>query len=83
MPEYDNTNRGILFRETKKKSDKAPDYTGKIDVNGHEFRLAGWIKDGRNNTKFLSLSLSEPQEKKQEASQASGGDDFLDNDNEW
>lgn len=61
---YDNTNRGVLFREQEKKSDKSPDYTGKLDVDGKEYRLAGWIKDGQRG-KFLSLAISEPQGRKE------------------
>jgi hypothetical protein len=56
--EYDNTNRGALFKELDKQSDKHPDYTGKINVDGKELRLAAWIKDGKSG-KFMSLSVSE------------------------
>lgn len=66
MSDYDNTNRGVLFREQEKKSDKSPDYTGKVDVDGKEYRLAGWIKDGKRG-KFLSLAVSEPQERQEPA----------------
>lgn len=62
MPEYDNTDRGVLFRENEKKSEKHPDYTGEINVGGHDFRLAGWIKESKAGNKFLSLAVSEKQE---------------------
>lgn len=59
---YDNTNKGVLFRDTnKEEGSKKPDYTGKLDVNGKEFRLAGWLKESKNGGKFLSLSISEPR----------------------
>lgn len=58
---YDNTNSGVLFRnEQKQEGDKRPDYTGKIDVDGTEYRLAGWVREGRKG-KFLSLKISEPR----------------------
>lgn len=58
---YDNTNSGVLFRERDKQGNEArPDYTGKLDVGGHEYRLAGWIKSGQNGD-FLSLKLTEPR----------------------
>ena len=60
MTEYDNTNRGVLFRENEKKSDKAPDYKGKLNVEGKEYELAGWIRVSKAGNKFLSVSVSEP-----------------------
>ena len=61
MP-YDNTDSGVLFREKEKKSEKAPDYRGKLNVAGHDYELAGWIKEGKNG-KFLSLKVQEPFKK--------------------
>jgi uncharacterized protein (DUF736 family) len=57
MAEYDNTNRGVLFKEANKESDNHPDYTGKINAGGKDFYLAGWIKESKKGTKFLSLSV--------------------------
>ena len=66
MPkQYDDTNRGVLFKEQDKQSDKHPDYTGGINVNGTEYRLAGWIKEGKKG-KFLSLAVSSPNGKKKD-----------------
>lgn len=59
--EYDNTNSGILFKHDKKGNDKAPDYSGKINVNGEEMRLAAWVREGKAG-KFMSLKVT-PQEK--------------------
>lgn len=56
----DYTNSGVLFKNKDKSSDKAPDYTGKINVNGTEMRLAAWIKDGKSG-KFMSLKVSEEE----------------------
>jgi len=61
--EYDDTNKGVLFKNDKKGNEKAPDYTGKMNVNGKEMRLAAWIREGAKG-KFMSLSMSDPQEKK-------------------
>jgi len=60
--QYDDTNKGVLFKNDKKGNEKAPDYTGKMNVNGKEMRLAAWIREGAKG-KFMSLSLSEQQEK--------------------
>lgn len=58
---YDNTNRGVLFKNDKKGNERAPDYTGKLNVTGKDWSLAAWIKESKSGTKFLSISLSEPK----------------------
>lgn len=40
MSEYDNTNRGALFRNDKDGNEKRPDYTGKINVDGKDYVLS-------------------------------------------
>ena len=67
--EYDNTNSGVFFRERDKQgNEKRPDYTGKLNVEGKEYRLAGWIRQGAKGD-FLSLKVSEPQPPKSRSSQ--------------
>lgn len=63
MADYDNTNRGVLFRNDKKDSDNHPDYTGKINIDGDEKRLAAWLRESKSGNKFLSISISEFQPK--------------------
>jgi len=62
MSNYGNTNKGILFINDTKGNDKAPTLKGKINVNGKEYELAGWTKQGKNG-EFYSLSISEPFKK--------------------
>ena len=56
MTDYDNTNRGALFRNDKAQSDKHPTHTGKINVDGRDYYLNAWVKDGKKG-KFFSLSV--------------------------
>lgn len=56
MTEYDNTNRGVLFKNDRKDSEKHPDYKGNVNVNGVEFWLSAWIKESAKG-KFMSLSI--------------------------
>jgi hypothetical protein len=67
MTDYDNTNRGVLFANNKKTSDRSPSSTGGADIKCpgcdgvHNFRLSAWtnvIKQGaRAGQKMLSLSF--------------------------
>jgi hypothetical protein len=60
--QYDNTDRGVLFKNDRKESERHPDYKGNINVGGQEFWLSAWIKDGRSG-KFMSLSV-QPKEQR-------------------
>jgi hypothetical protein len=63
MTEFDNTDRGVLFKNNRKENDKHPDYTGTLNVKGHEYEISAWIKTSAKGTKFMSLSIKEPFKK--------------------
>ena len=46
MAEYDNTNTFALFKNDKGDNPKRPDYTGNLNVDGIEFRVSGWVREG-------------------------------------
>jgi len=55
--EYDNTNRGSLFKNDRKDDAKFPDYKGSINVDGTDYWLSAWIKVSKDGNKFMSLSV--------------------------
>jgi hypothetical protein len=60
---YDNTNSGMLARNDKKETEKHPDFKGSINVDGVEYWLSAWVKEGKEGgkmagRKFFSLSVS-------------------------
>jgi uncharacterized protein (DUF736 family) len=63
MPQYDNTNRGALFKNDDKESDNHPDYKGNINVGGKEFYLSAWIKESKAGKKYMSLSVQPKDER--------------------
>jgi hypothetical protein len=71
---FDNTNSGLLARNERKQSDTHPDFTGSINVDGVEYWLSAWVKEGREGSKmagkkFFSLSVKpkDGQQPKQKA----------------
>jgi hypothetical protein len=50
---YDNTNTFTLFKNEQGDNPKKPNYTGLANVDGIEFRIAGWIREGQKG-KFIS-----------------------------
>lgn len=63
MADYDNTNRGALFANTKKTKDTHPTHTGTINVNGVEYWLSAWVKESAAGKKYFSLSVKEKEDK--------------------
>ena len=61
--EYDNTNRGQIWRNDKKETDTQPDFKGSINVEGKEYWLAAWKRKADANPKAPALSFSiQPKE---------------------
>lgn len=49
-------NSGVLFKNDRKEKDTHADYNGTIMVDGREYYLNAWIKDGARG-KFMSISV--------------------------
>lgn len=81
MADFDNTNRGVLFTNKKRKSENSPAFTGRININGVDHWISAWGKTvgkgERQGEKFLSLSVEKIQPKNDPAGPASF-DDFDD-----
>jgi uncharacterized protein (DUF736 family) len=64
MPDYDNTNKGVLFpNQYKEEGDSKPDYLGNVNVNGKEWSLAAWENTSKNGKEYLGVRVSEPRVK--------------------
>jgi hypothetical protein len=61
--EYDNSNRGVLFKNDRKEKDTHPDYKGSYtNGDGQEFWLSAWLKKDKNGNTFMSLSTTAKDE---------------------
>ena len=83
---YDNTNSGMLSRNDRKEKDTHPDFKGSINVDGVDYWLSAWVKEGKpggkmEGKKFFSLSVSpKEQTARAAAPQKAASFDQLDDD---
>jgi hypothetical protein len=89
MAEFDNTNRGAMFKNKRKEvGDKKPEYTGSLNVGGVDYFLDAWLKTAASGEKFMSVSIkqkdkqaAQPEPVRQAASrQPFGGFEDMDDD---
>lgn len=72
MAKFDDTNRGSCWPNKKKRPDKKdPDFTGSINVDGHDYWFDAWRKapDAKENAPSLSFRVRRKDGKPQEATQ--------------
>jgi len=56
--EYDNTNRGAIWKNDKKETEKHPDFTGSLNVEGVEYWVSAWKRKPGGSEKSPALSFN-------------------------
>jgi hypothetical protein len=82
---YDNTNRGSIWKNPKKTTDKHPDFTGSLNVEGTEYWVSAWKRKEGQSDKAPALSFQiKPKEdepaQKQAPKKHGGSFDEMDDD---
>lgn len=54
MSQYDNNPTGVLFKNDKDGNEKRPDYKGSAEIEGVQYWVSAWIRDGAKG-KFMSM----------------------------
>jgi uncharacterized protein (DUF736 family) len=75
--DYDNTNRGALFKNDRKEKETQPDYKGSINVNGVDMWISAWLSTSKDGNTFMSLSV-QPKEAQAATSEPQPAVDALD-----
>jgi uncharacterized protein (DUF736 family) len=50
---------GSMNPVTNKKNEKQPDYQGWVKLDDKFYEIAGWVKFGKTNNKYLSISITQ------------------------
>lgn len=50
-------NTGSLFRNSRKESERHPDYNGSVRIDGHDYWISGWLRDTKDGQKYFSLAF--------------------------
>ncbi len=81
---YDNTNTGAIFRNKRKETEKHPDGTGTVNIEGVEYWVSSWNKTSKSGEPFRSLSFKRKDEAAKPAKEAAGvKDDYPQDDIPW
>lgn len=73
MTDYDNTNKGIISKNDRKTTDKHPDISGSLNVEGIEYFIDGWQKKRNSDgASFYSLSVKRKAKVAEQISRQAG-----------
>lgn len=56
MSQY-RDNSGTLGANQRREKDSHPSHTGQCTVDGKRYWISAWVKDGRDGSRFFSLSF--------------------------
>lgn len=77
MTEFNNENRGALWKNEKKEKDTHPDFTGTLDVNGTVYDVSAWKRKEGASPKAPALSFSIKPKEQKEIGRPTHSDDYM------
>lgn len=71
-------NSGSLFKNEKREKDSQPNATGRAMIDGKEYFVSAWTKEGKGGTRYQSLAFKpvEAKNKGNYRDDSSFGEDF-------
>ncbi len=73
---------GAVFANIDKKTEKAPDMSGKVSYSGVEYQMAGWAQTSQNGLKYTSVAVTPPEDQPEQQEGPSEEDRYGDLDDE-
>lgn len=69
MTQFDNSNRGAIWKNDKKETETQADFTGSINVDGVEYWLNGWRRPegAASNTPAMKFTVKRKESRPQTA----------------
>lgn len=60
---YDNTNSGMMARNENRKTDKHPEFSGSLNVEGTDYWVSAWVNEGKpggkmEGKKYFSIKIN-------------------------
>jgi hypothetical protein len=85
MENYDNNNRGAIWKNIDKTTDSQPDFKGNLLINGVDFWVSAWKrKEGANpKAPALSFSVRKKEDQAIEVTATAATETEIDNDIPW
>lgn len=50
---------GVLFKQSERKTDSSPGYSGEVRIGGKKYKLKGWARTSKANEVFIALEVHE------------------------
>lgn len=70
MPEYSDENRGAIWKNDRKETERHPDFKGSLNVEGVDFWVSAWKREPDANPRAPALRFSVQRKDDQPAAQA-------------
>ena len=64
MPQYDNNNTGVIYKNNRREKKTHPQMKGQATIDGVEYWVSAWVKESpKVEGKFFSLAFTPKDDK--------------------
>lgn len=83
--QYDNVNKGAIWKNDNRQSDNHPHFSGSINIDGKDYWLSGWKRkdDAAPSAPLVSFSVRPKDEQRPAPVQQAPAKDSFEDDIPW